>query len=256
VPHRDLNAITARASENGCHERWNECSKTPHGDAMMRMDLFRGSGLGCLQITSWGTVSLRLNFELGLAFLLAVGCGGSGDPPMPLQDGPAAFYRARGDTRPDAFVALVSADARTQLMVRVPDPASEAANEAQIDTLVIRDGKPLASVSCRLSSEAGHVRALHSCGGTAAIPSVSFAVPARAMVPDSTPEELASVIASTAAVVDIATERVVSDGGTCRAGCDHRTLTALIGCLFQNPTPHCSSRAFQYDVACYMSCPG
>jgi hypothetical protein len=175
---------------------------------------------------------------------------------MQLQDGPAVFYRARGDIRRDALVTLVSADARTQLMVRLPDAPGESASDAAIDALVIRDGKPLANVSCRLSSESGRHRALHSCGGTAAIPSVSFAVPARAMVPERTPEELASVIASTAAVVDVATEPVVSNGGYCRAGCDHRTLTALIGCLFQNPTPHCFSRAFQYDVACYMSCPG
>jgi hypothetical protein len=215
--------------------------------------------------------------------LLLVGCGGSSDPPMLQQDGPATFYRARGDIRPDALVTLVSADARTQLMLRVPDApgapdsnaaspaaaaansaaseaandaASDSANDSAIDALVIRDGKPLANVSCRLSTEGARLRALHSCGGTAAIPSVSFAVPPRAMIPESTPEELASVVASTAAVVDIAAEQVVSDGGYCRAGCDHRTLTALIGCLFQNPTPHCFSRAFQYDVACYMSCPG
>lgn len=206
-------------------------------------------------------MSHTLNIELGLAFLLSVGCGGSSDPPVQLPDGPAVFYRARGDIRPDALVTLVSADARTQLMVRVPEvaaaaSANEAANEAAIDALVIRDGKPLANVSCRLSTEGGQLRALHSCGGTAAVPSVSFTIPPRAMVPESTPEELASVIGSTAAMVDIATEQVFGDGGFCRASCDHRTLAALIGCLFQNPTPHCFSRAFQYDVACYMSCPG
>jgi hypothetical protein len=192
-------------------------------------------------------------FESGLVFLLAVGCGGEPALPALLQDGPAMFYRARGDIRPDALVTLVSADARTQLMVRVPDPPDEAA-DAAIDALVIRDGRPLAEVSCRLSSEGSHLRALHSCGGTAAIPSVSFTVPARAMIPESSPEELASIVASSAAAVDNASQQVVGDGGYCRAGCDHRTLTALIGCLFQNPTPHCSSRAFQYDVACYMSC--
>ena len=209
-------------------------------------------------------MSQRFNFELGLVFLLSVGCGGSSDPPIQPLDGLATFYRARGDIRPDALVTLVSVDARTQLMVRVPDPPGDAAGDAAggaagsaaIDALVIRDGKPLANVSCRLSSEIGHFRALHSCGATAALPSVSFAVPARAMVPESTPEELASIIASSSAMADIATEPVVSDGGYCRASCDHRTLTALIGCLFRNPTPHCFSRAFQYDVACYMSCPG
>jgi hypothetical protein len=206
----------------------------------------------------------KLNVESGLVFLLAIGCGSTPDPPIQPQDGPAAFYRARGDIRHDALVTLVSADARTQLMVRVPDlprdpprdPPDDSASDAAIDALVIRDGKPLATVSCRLSSEGGRLRALHSCGSTATIPAVSFAVPSRVMVPESTPEELASIIASTAAMVDVTAEQVVSDGGYCRARCDHRTLTALIGCLFQNPTPHCFSRAFQYDLACYMSCPG
>jgi hypothetical protein len=186
------------------------------------------------------------------------------------------FYHARGDSRPDALVTLVSADARTQMMVRVPDattgpatkatagpaiaattgPAAEAITEATIDGLVIRDGKPLANVSCRLSTAAAQLRTLHACGGTAAIPAVSFAVPARAMIPDTTPEELASVVTSTSAVADIGGEHVVTDGGYCRAGCDHRTLVAQIGCLFQNPVPYCFSRAFRYDVACYLSCPG
>jgi len=209
----------------------------------------------------------KLNVESALVFLLAIGCESTPDPPIQpqeLQDSPATFYRARGDLRHDALVTLVSAEARTQLMVRVPDlppdladdSARDAARDAAIDALVIRDGKPLATVSCRLSSEGGRLHALHSCGSTATIPSVSFAVPSRVMVPDSTPEELASLIASTAAMVDVTAEPVVSDGGYCRARCDHRTLTALIGCLFQNPTPHCFSRAFQYDVACYLTCPG
>jgi hypothetical protein len=200
------------------------------------------------------------NVESALVFLLAIGCGSAPDPLIQPQDGPATFYRARGDIRHDALVTLVSADARTQLMVRVPDPPPDppdnSARDAALDALVIRDGKPLATVSCRLSSEGGRLRALHSCGSTATIPSVSFAVPSRVMVPESTPEELASIIANTAAMVDVTADQVVSDGGYCRAGCDHRTLTALIGCLFQNPTPHCFSRAFQYDLACYMTCPG
>ncbi|HET7499877.1 MAG TPA: hypothetical protein VFK02_02710 [Kofleriaceae bacterium] len=196
----------------------------------------------------------RRNFELGLVFLLVAGCGGSTEPPLTVPDGPATFYRARGDSRPDALVALVSADARTQLMVRVPDDG-ESTVESMIDALVIRDGKPLANVSCRLSSEGPQLRTLHSCGGTATIPAASFPLPSHALIPESDPEEIAGVIASTAAIAEAGTEQVASDGGYCRAGCDHHTLVALIGCLFQSPIPHCFSGAFQYDVGCYVGCP-
>jgi hypothetical protein len=193
--------------------------------------------------------------------LLVASCGGSAEPPLQVPDGPATFYRARGDVRPDALVSLVSADARTQLMVRVPEdahgeatPSNADSIDSMIDALVIRDGKPLANVSCRLSVEGARARTLHSCGGTATIPAASFTVPPRARIPESSPEEIAGVIASAAAVAEAGTE-VVSDGGYCRGGCDHRTLVALIGCLFQNPIPHCFSRAFQSDVGCYVSCP-
>ncbi|HEU4732190.1 MAG TPA: hypothetical protein VFT22_30050 [Kofleriaceae bacterium] len=230
------------------------CSKTPHWQVDRRCR-FRSNIQTKMVVHSsrWRNVSQRRNFEFGLAFLLVAGCGGSGEPLLTVPDGPATFYRARGDIRPDAVVTLVSADARTQLMVRLPED-SESTVESQIDALVIRDGKPLANVSCRLAIEGEHVRTLHSCGGTAAIPAASFTVPRYAMIPESSPEEIAGVIASTAAISEAGTAPVQSDGGACRAGCDHRTLVSLIGCLFQNPIPHCFSRAFQSDVGCYVDC--